>query len=140
MKKILLSLCVIIYAYGLMAQGCVREISTNPENPVNEEWDNLFPGSRQSFLNSFNWADPVTIDGSLHWDSKLGNGPIPMSNPYTNSGGKATEFIWYGANFNINNSDWHWEDGWELLYLNLGFLPNGDPILNKPSDSWNPDP
>jgi hypothetical protein len=24
--------------------------------------------------------------------------------------------------------DFRWEDGWELLWMNLGYLPNGDKI------------
>ncbi len=57
-----------------------------------------------------------------------------------------TGYLYYhpdpGIHFlNDNEKDWHWEDGWELLYLNIGSLPNGTPIDQKsdPSMYWNTD-
>jgi hypothetical protein len=32
-----------------------------------------------------------------------------------------------GVNGLITDRDYHWEDGWELLWMNIGKSPNGDP-------------
>jgi hypothetical protein len=123
---------------------------------------------RNSFLNSyFNWYDPakIAINKSNEWkvpEFKLQDGDSlnalydmtwPWSTAMNNS---AFSFLYLDpATLNlqrenpddplpnpqplpVEDRDYHWEDGWELLYLNLGFLPNGDDVDQTFADSWRP--
>jgi len=133
--------CVATAGLGL-AQDCVRSISTNPEEPSNSEWPMLFPGTPESFKNTgFDWRPippvaPIIIDKTQNWVTPYAgqSGVINMKNPFTISNGPSTAYLW--NNKALAEMDWYWEDGWELLYMNLGFLPNGDPVDNKSPSSW----
>jgi hypothetical protein len=124
--------------------------------------------NRNSFLNSyFNWYDPakIAINKSNEWavpTFKLQPGdPLnalyDMTWPWSTSmNNSAFSFLYLDpATLNpirdnpddplpspqtlpVTDRDYHWEDGWELLYLNLGFLPNGDDVDQTYSDSWRP--
>jgi hypothetical protein len=138
MKNIVILATLITFSIQSYTQ-CVRQISTNPENPYNLEWNNdLFPGSTESFLNTnFNWSQPFSIDKSQNWANHYQNGAggqINMQSPYSPSNGSSTYYLW--GNHQFTDRDWHWEDGWELMYMNVGLLPNGDATDQKSPNSW----
>ena len=127
-------------AFGQISpDACVRNISTNPVAPVNEEWPGLFPGKTENFTNTFfNWAPPpygptILIAKPQNWITPFPSqaGEIAMVSPFRNENSHGSDYLQTG---DLIFRDWHWEDGWELLYMNLGYYPNGDKI-----DEFNPD-
>jgi hypothetical protein len=72
-KQVLLIIIMSIFSFGLNAQ-CVRNISTNPDNPINIEFLTFYnpPGSFtiNPYLNTFDWQDPtanINIDLDAIW-------------------------------------------------------------------------
>jgi hypothetical protein len=49
-----------------------------------------------------------------------------MLNPFTSGGALGASHLSQAIPF--TNRDFHWEDGWVLLWLTAGFYPNGDSI------------
>ena len=127
---------IVIGMSGIQAQtsvSCVRTVSTNPINPFNTEWPYLFPGKTAKFTNTFfSWypppfGPPTLIDKSQNWATPYAGqtGVISMASPFRDENGYGSDYLQNGF---LEFRDWHWEDGWELLYMNLGFYPNGDKI------------
>lgn len=131
------------------AQNCINGISTNPKNPKDPvfiDWVNQYPpysGSVQHnpFLNTFDWQDPFNrIDISPLLFNIPGANPnvmYGMQHPF--NGGLAEGSPYNYSFFNsedkktisVKNRDFHWEDGWELLWMNLGYTPDGSAIDNQ---------
>lgn len=144
MKKLSFILILIASIGNLSAQvySCVRNISTNPNDPYNLEWQTMYPEDPGSFINTGfswynalslviypqlqNWALPPSYNNThyMKWPFALDNDDSESSNHYL-YGGLPTE-----------ERDFHWEDGWELLYLNMGKLPNGTFTTQIPNGSW----
>jgi hypothetical protein len=144
--KIIYTLAFIVALSGnIVAQqvySCVRNISTNPNDPYNLEWQTMYPEDPGSFINTGfnwysavplviypqiqNWALPASYQNThyMKWPFAMGNDDIESNNNYLYRG--LTE----------EERDFHWEDGWELLYLNLGKLPNGTFTTQIPNGSW----
>ncbi len=149
MKKInilVFLFCILCIAENTQAQfPCVRNISTNPNNPFNTEWGAMFPEDPGSFVNTqFNWyylAPNITINRVLDGWTLPSSFPTAygMTWPFDNSNGPGTNYL-YGNISDAEKRDFHWEDGWELLWMNLGFLPNGDPSNPKAPNAWHPNP
>jgi hypothetical protein len=146
MKAIkILYLLIILTNLGYGQTGvnpCNRNISTNPDNPINDEWGSLFPGLTPTpyFTNTFfDWsidAPNIQIDQTQNWDDPYSaqSGVINMINPFDNDNGFGTAYLHVGDPL---LRDWHWEDGWELLYMNLGFYPNGAKTdINGDPNHW----
>ncbi len=80
MKNIYIILGIFVRnPFGVFAQektdGCgnlIREISTNPENPINEEWSSWYPNDVGSYINTgFSWypGNQVVIPKEQNWNS-----------------------------------------------------------------------
>lgn len=141
LNYIIIPLCLIT-VFG-NAQ-CIKNISTNPDNPINDEFlplmNHLYPSNgpytNNSFLNSFDWRWPndIDVDLSQAWRHPLGNfnSIYRMANPFDNIMG--SDFAYLQQPSDPKFRDYQWEDGWELLWMNLGYYPNGD-LLENPSDN-----
>jgi hypothetical protein len=129
-------------------------ISTNPTAPVDPFFLNNVinpvnpsqPFTINPFLNGFDWgkiagADfkTIGIDLCTYWEFDnsivLANpgDPCPRYYPMVGfmSDAMPTQFNYLKQpqdNAFITHRDYHWEDGWELLWMNLGYLPDGTSI------------
>ncbi|NEN25654.1 T9SS type A sorting domain-containing protein [Cryomorpha ignava] len=94
---------------------------------ANEWYQTNAPYSMNSYLNAFNWYPPgntqYVINLNEGWEHNLVTSTyLPMNNPFVQSG----DYTFIHAQSAItNNRDFHWEDGWELLWMNLGKYPDG---------------
>ncbi len=142
-----LSLLFIVSQVSLYGQ-CVKGISTEPEKGVNEEFlplmNDWYPANGPYTVNSFEnthinwyWPNNIVIDLNANWSHPItssGSGTFPMINPFSSAMPSAFSYL-----RNPTNPEWrdyHWEDGWELLWSNLGYYPNGDPYLNPSSGTY----
>jgi hypothetical protein len=151
MKIIIAFIVLILSAFSSYSQ-CVRQISTNPNNPYNEEWESWYPSDTYagSFINTgFSWYpnSSILIPKSQDWNTPFrdpNGGDLTMEWPFASDNGGHTSYLYRridpetigdeyprGEDIPIELRDYHWEDGWELLYLNIGRLPNGDLIDDK---------
>lgn len=149
-KLILAVFLILIFQFSVLAQQetdlCgeqIKKIITKPDIALNEEWNAWFPNDIGSYVNSFEWGpypgNQVFIPFvNMQWHPN-----------FTNASSSNPNYIMMNNPFSINNTqlgylyqspkqqvstipamerDWHWEDGWELMYLNIGELPNGTRI------------
>ncbi len=134
MKRILIQIVAITATLNMCIAQCtdcneIRDISTNPSDPKNCEVSTGHP-----LINtSFNWAaytnnafDAISINSNAGWDNTPGSGFLSvgsflMQSPFSYG-------YLFDPNKTIDEHDWHWEDGWELMYLNTGRYPNGQEI------------
>lgn len=128
-NSFLICFLVLIHV-GVNGQPCEKVISTNPDNPVNVPFSTVSPNKTNPWLNIFdisaaqNGNPPVAKDIKLnnevswqipYWDQNL---PLDMKNPYTTSGTVQDRYRYLRrSNIPFLVNDFHWEDGWELLYL-----------------------
>lgn len=160
----LYSLLMLAATAGLHGQPCTPTgISTNPVAPVDTFLlNNLInpanpsvPFSINPFLNTFDWGEiagadfkTIGIDLCTYWEFDnsivLANpsDPCPLYYPMISflSDGMPSQFNYLKepqANGLITDRDYHWEDGWELLWMNLGYLPDGTSI-GGPHSSGSP--
>ena len=146
--SIILTLASVIQ---IQAQNCSPAgISTNPAAPddpffLNNVIDPLNPGTPftvNPFLNTFDWGEiagadfkTIGIDLCTYWEFDNSiilanpNDPCPLYYPMMSylSDGMPSQFDYLkepGVNALITDRDYHWEDGWELLWMNLGYLPD----------------
>lgn len=140
MKKKILYIITIVFLSSITYAQCDDcyegvDISTNPTDPENCEVDEEYPTKTNQYLNSFDWAKRTTNNnGTFSFNTiKLNPNagwqvpnftnpsyPILMQSPY------ALGFLDMGGGTPIEDYDFAWEDGWELMYLNTGYFPNGD--------------
>ncbi len=112
---------------------CVQGISTNPAGPVNP--DNT-PPFLTHFLNTFNWmanSGGTLTDYALN-DVFTAAGVSAMVHPYS-----AANSYDYLTSSPINDLDMYWQDGWELLSVNLGKYPDGTLLSSLGETSNYPD-
>jgi hypothetical protein len=140
-NKIIIIILIWLVSQSISMGQCQEDeiISTNPNNPINTE---LSSGHRN--INQFNWAkytvnngnkavSPILINSNALWDRQfipVGNGIVSFSSPFQSLSGTQYQYLWLSPGGNPENLDWHWEDGWELMWLNLGRFPNNDEINN----------
>ena len=113
-------------------QPCDNGIITDPHNPVNNQFvqmgNDFFPGNGidtyNPWLNGFDWyfgTNTIQLfPNQVNWAHGFSNlnDVINMQHPY--GGSMPTEFQYLRPN-NVNPSlrDFRWEDGWELLWMNM---------------------
>ncbi|MCA1761885.1 MAG: hypothetical protein LC664_02620 [Flavobacteriales bacterium] len=114
---------------------CEKDISTNPDQPFNNHpfpLNTYNPWINSDFdigrLNSIGNVEDIPINEALNWGLNTTN--FAFNNPYTSSGTTSTDGRYNylhpgGVDFPLR--DYHWEDGWELLYFGIGYYRNGDP-------------
>lgn len=128
MKKIIIAIVILLITQTrLISQNCTpnpaaqncetgKGISTNPNNPVNPECTNL--------VNNFDWRVKHTPGGNVpaerfwvYYDDDLN--PTWIRNPF--NGPINAD---YGSLTDNHNSNYHPEDGWELLKVEFGSMGN----------------
>lgn len=133
-KKISL-LGLIWLSFGLTgkSQPCVNGISTNPYNPINNQFVPLanqwYPGNgtdtHNPWLNQWSWywsdGNPTIYRSNLNWDHQWpGNAPsVAMVHPYDILMPEGFEYL-RPEGVHPDFYDYRWEDGWELLWMNMG--------------------
>lgn len=108
-----------------------NETRTNPENPSGNyvpEWD------ENPFINSdFNWFEKIPNSTGIkrfEINDDAGFNLPPghtILSPYDPSMGANYTFLYSGGT-SAEDRDHHWEDGWEVISINLGYYPNGESI------------
>ncbi len=152
---------LIFGSLNLNAQSCVKDISTNPVAPVNTELPvpfNLI--TVNPWLNTFNiGASTNGMLNNIHINPQAGwnlsginlNANPYMFNPFTSNMPPEYSYLFgpkrvIDAQGNLTYSsapqymDWHWENGWEVMWLGTGYFPNGDPLQVQNNSSYAPGP
>lgn len=138
----ILFFCILITDLHVFGQTCTNNSSTNPDLPNNDDplfdtWENLWLNSFDVGKNNGASFSLITLNPSAGWtDSGLNDvDTLKMFNPF--SVGAVPNATHLSNPFNnFTKRDFHWEDGWELLYLGTGFYPNGDPLDVIPANSF----
>lgn len=130
------------FCFSIDAQ-CVRGISTNPANPVNTEFDHLLNGSStiNPWLNTFDWGEtdilgfvPIDLEPNGGWQIPDFTGVLfKMKSPFLDGGSGHYTYL-YEPSSDYHARDFHWEDGWELLWLGTGYYPNGEAVNSVNTD------
>ncbi|PCJ62786.1 MAG: hypothetical protein COA58_16620 [Bacteroidetes bacterium] len=147
MKRLIIQIIAVL-AFNISYSQCedcneIRDISTNPDDPKNCEIDAWQPNANNPLLNTaFDWAanaggafDAISLNSNAGWDNTPGSGfysvgSFLMQSPFSYG-------YLFDPNKTLNEHDWHWEDGWELMFLNTGRYPNGQEIQVS-NDIWGP--
>lgn len=143
-------LFVLFLSLQVEAQPCDNGISTDPYNPINNQFiqigndldtTNGTTDTYNPWLNQFNWywgQNTITLyPNEVNWVHEFSNqnNNILMQHPY--GGSMPTEFQYLRPNnVNPNFRDFRWEDGWELLYMNLGYFPDLNHINDPAAGSY----
>ena len=156
--RTLYSLILLLAFHNLLGQSsncqnCYGDkgISTNPANPQNCELTEAYaPGLVNPFLNTWIWAansngafTVIPLNPLAGWqvpDFYNVAAPLNMQSPFYQG------FLAKPAGTPIADFDFHWQDGWELIWRGLGYLPNGqeyqatvsNSIVNTPLTLLNP--
>jgi hypothetical protein len=146
MKTIILIIILWIFHCDIVFGQCDKNISTNPNAPVNDEFLDLAnewhsdqgPYTVNSFLNQWSWYPPSNTQFNLNlsqgWENNLLQSlSMPMDNPFFATG--TTTFIHQQAS-TWQYRDFRWEDGWELLWMNMGIHPNLDQALSPSAGTY----
>lgn len=133
MRKITYSIIAFLISNLAISQNCQdcfedKSISTNPADPENCEMDLYANGKNNQFLNLFNWGAytgntflPVTLNPNAGWlVPSYTTGSQFMQSPY-NLG-----YLKRPNGTPIKDYDYQWEDGWELMFMNTGYWPDGN--------------
>jgi hypothetical protein len=145
-KTIFLFVLIVTDIHSIKSQ-CLNDASTNPSNPINNEMKDgngnpLNGHTVNEFVNRFNWGShtgsswngiPVVSSG-LNWSFTPGN---PMFSPFSTQMPSEYSYLHQNGALPIN-CDWHWEDGWELMWMNLGYYPNLENISTPNPNRINP--
>ncbi len=127
---LMLNFCIL--GQGPTYSNCVKQITSNPNNNnSNNEFSNLFPGKINPFINQFNWGSYTGSSFNsiqLNPNSGFSLSNYSMHSPYSSTMPSEYYYLRNGSSNGPNGVDWHWEDGWELMWLNLGYYPNGEGI------------
>ncbi|MCH8556024.1 MAG: T9SS type A sorting domain-containing protein [Schleiferiaceae bacterium] len=162
MKKQLLFACILQFFAIFVHAQFPKNISTHPDFPVNDEFLPMYNNWANTnhtinpFLNvGFDWrlfnsVSPLTPQPIIPLELRPGwintikslssNNYFPMDNPFG-----IVNHVGTRSGFNSVDRDFKWEDGWELLWLNLGHYPNG-AVMDVPvpgsfiTTSWGPKP
>ncbi len=127
------AITLVVLLGNASGQDCVRNISTNPDQPVNNLFNSV-PGSTNPFLSRFNIVsntgtafNDVFLNpySSWMWPHSTGM-QYQILSPFDPGG--LTAYSYLRGRGGISDADGYWEDGWELMWLNTGYFPNNDPM------------
>ena len=139
MKQKLITTILLWLATQTFSMGQCQEdktISTNPNNRINTE----LPSNKARYLNQFNWAkttgsdiDEIPINSAANWDRSyipMGS-TFNMTSPFSYGSGDQYMYLWQSPGIKSAELDWHWQDGWELMWLNLGWYPDNTTTISR---------
>ena len=127
----LLFFFMVVFSSSVFSQCDTNKISTNPENPISSDFDGLmkmYNFKINPFKNTWNWGASTdnnfnTILLNMNAGFMLKNFNGGMVSPYSLN--MPSEYNYLNQNGALpQNCDIHWQDGWELMLMNLGFYPN----------------
>ncbi|KAB2879765.1 T9SS type A sorting domain-containing protein [bacterium] len=137
-RWLLLSAAIAMYVCA-NGQDCVRLIRTKYDSSYNNELSTLFPNKINPWLNSFDFAridngiafHDIDLNPTAGWIIPGMTGSnYKMKSPF--SVAMASEYDYlsqpFGVGSSVYDADIWWEDGWELMWMNTGYYPNGNPV------------
>lgn len=133
MKNIIAFVFLLLCSGYIFGQNCVRNIRTKWDNPNNNELTPFFPGKINPWINTFNignndgaafYSIPLNPHLTAGWAAGV---PLLMTNPFA-PGPSQYDYLRQPVGGSVNDMDYHWEDGWEVMWLNTGYYPNGERI------------
>jgi hypothetical protein len=133
--KTIFTILTILATNALVAQCDTSRISTNPAKPINTNLNILMENTNKTinpYRNIWNWGaysgtNFNTILLNMNAGFTLNNFNGVMFSPFSNN--MPSEYNYLNQNGALpQNCDIHWQDGWELMYMNLGFFPNKENI------------
>ena len=154
--RTLYTLILFLAFHELLGQNCQacfgdKGLSSNPANPQNCELTEAYAaGLVNPFLNTWNWAansngafSVIQLNPLAGWqvpDFYNVAAPLNMQSPFYQG------FLSKPGGTPIADFDFHWQDGWELIWNGLGYFPNGqeyqatvnNSIVNAPVTLQNP--
>lgn len=116
--------------------GCTNGISTNPVTPLNPQTSSSYMNAPKYINSWFNWYERVSQNELKTWDVReMSFNPLNQSwgaartfiSPYDPNGTVYNDYNNSGSLFasNFDEIDFFPEDGWELLFMNTGYFPDG---------------
>lgn len=126
---LLVFLLINITLNNLYAQNCNNNVSTDFDNPTNDNLPNLSsPLNPNYYLNDFDWLAPVGgIYNEYPTDNMLNLTGQTMVNAFGASAGSYYSYIYDPAVYLPPVT----QNGWELISANLGYFPNGVPLAQQ---------
>lgn len=139
LKNIFFGAVFILSSAQLCAQNCVRLIRTQHDNPTNDELATYFPGKVNPWLNTFDFAkiggagfSDIILNPTAGWVLPgFTGGTLSLVSPFSSSMGTEYQYLQQPTLGAPAQKDIHWEDGWELMWMNTGYYPNGEPLNFK---------
>jgi hypothetical protein len=162
MKTNIITLIIICVISLKTSAQCYQGTSTNPEgadpnqasnvaNAKNKTFLNWVNDPRNGFLsagtyhhnpfyNTFSWYpfNPIYLPqngafniGTVPWV----NGQYIMTNPFNGGLPPMSMFVQALTQPSVPDRDFYWQDGWELLWMNLGKTPDGIDISQTTAGS-----
>jgi hypothetical protein len=136
LKYKILGVGLLLSFLPLYGQDCVRQIRTKYDSAQNNELSSLYPGQINPWLNTFNFAEiggagfnSIHLNESAGWNLPgFAGGSMLMTNPFSPDMGSQYAYLRYPSLGAPSSKDIHWADGWELMWMNTGFYPNGDSV------------
>lgn len=132
MKKIIVCLYLLLCCGYIVAQNCVRNIRTKWDSAQNTELTTLYPTKTNPWVNTFNVGtnngiafNSIQLAPNANWNSGVS---MLMQNPFSPGGPSEYSYLYEPIGGSVHDMDYHWEDGWEVMWLNLGRYPNGERI------------
>lgn len=129
--------------YTAIAQtndGCMNGVSTNPASPTNPQTTSTYMQAPEFINSSFDWHQrvgqnslaPWVSDNMIYDPANSFGGPNYYISPFDPNGTP-----WAQGYFptNYDDMDFFPEDGWELLYINMGKFPDGTTTTTKISST-----
>jgi hypothetical protein len=115
MKNILyITLCSLLYCNIIVGQCPPLDVSTDPQNPFNEEVGNI---QSSLYFNNFNWQTPYYYPGNYVL--------LDVQSPFEST----TNINFFNKlSTDTDIKDYYVEDGWELLNENITSTNQTDVI------------
>lgn len=127
MKLTTLLSFLLFFSIAYCQYPCVNGVSTDINNPTNNNLPST-NGHGQYYLNGTNWFYPDDPNTTYlpFMSTATVNNSVDMINPFSD---QLSQYYAYLNNSTLNPSTTPtYENGWELLAVNLGFMPDGTPI------------